>query len=185
MKMIITAAVVGLALSGAQAFAHSNRSTSSMHRTDQAFVTDAARANLAEVELGKVAEARSSNREVKDFAKLMVADHQNALNQLNKVAKDCGITVPTALDPKDHALKSRLANLSGAAFDRMYMKAILTDHRSDVAEFRVEARTATNTEVKRYASDTLPTLKDHLKLAKEIDHSIVARSSRRGATTVS
>jgi putative membrane protein len=94
------------------------------------------------------------------------------------------IKVPTILTAKDRALKDRLDNLSGEAFDRAYMNAMVRDHRSDVAEFRTETENAKVAEVRQYASHTLPTLEDHLKLAREIDHSVAAKSETpRGKTS--
>ena len=63
--------------------------------------------------------------------------------------------MPSALDSKDQALKDRLEKLSGHAFDRAYMQAMITDHRQDVAEFRAESKTAKAADVKQYASSTL------------------------------
>jgi putative membrane protein len=185
MKHATVAGLVVLAMTATPAFARSStkRSASTKPITDQAFVISASNANMAEVELGTLAEAKTSNSEVRDFAKLMVADHQKALDDLKPVAKDQNITLPTRLDARDQALKDRLDKLSGHAFDRAYMNAMVRDHRSDVVEFRTEAEHAKIAEVKQYASHTLPTLEDHLKLAREIDHSVAAKSEQPGGKT--
>ena len=59
----------------------------------------------------------------------MVDDHGKANDELKSLAQNKNITLPTDLDAKDKALHDRLAKLSGAAFDRAYMQAMLTDHR--------------------------------------------------------
>jgi putative membrane protein len=53
------------------------------------------------------------------------------------------------------------------------MRAVIRDHRQDVTEFRAESKNAKAADIKPYASATLPTLKDHLKLAQSTDKSIV------------
>ena len=82
MKATILIGGFVLAMAAAPAFASgSGQTAAARHLTDQEFVMNAAKANLAEVELGRIAEIRTSNSEVKDFAKLMVADHQKALDE--------------------------------------------------------------------------------------------------------
>ena len=46
------------------------------------------------------------------------------------------------------------------------MQAMLADHRKDVNEFRMEARSGKDADVKGWAAKTLPTLEDHLKVAQ-------------------
>ena len=92
--------------------------------------------------------------------------NQKALDSLKAVATTEKITLPTSLDGKDQALKDRLDKLSGKAFDQAYMSAMVKDHRADVAEFRAETKHAKSSEVRQYASTTLPTLEDHFKLAE-------------------
>jgi putative membrane protein len=184
MKHAIVAGLVVLAMTATPALAHSwKRSASTKQITDQEFVTNAVNANMAEVELGKLAERKTSNGEVRDFAKLMVADHQQALDDLKPIAKNQNVNIPTILAAKNQALRDRLDNLSGEAFDRAYMNAMVSDHRSDVAEFRTEAENAKVAEIRQYASHTLSTLEDHLKLAREIDHSVAAKAEPRGGKT--
>jgi putative membrane protein len=182
MRNAIIAAVVVLAMSVAPAFAlGKKRNTTTKQMSDREFVTDAARANMTEVELGKLAETRASADQVKTFAKRMVDDHQKALDTLKTVAKNEKITLPAALDSKDQAVKDRLEKLSGSAFDRAYMRAMIKDHRQDVAEFRTESTKAKFADVKQYASGTLPTLEDHLKLAQSTDRSLVGTSGKRSS----
>jgi putative membrane protein len=45
---------------------------------------------------------------------------------------------------------------------------MVTDHTQDVTEFRTASKTAKDPDVKNFASQTLPTLEEHLKQAKDI-----------------
>jgi putative membrane protein len=182
MRNAIIAGVVVLAMSVAPAFAGGKKRDTTMKPvSDQEFVMDAARANMAEVEIGKLAETRASSEQVKTFAKRMVADHQKALDSLKMVATNDKIPLPSTLDPKAQELKNRLEKLSGNAFDRAYMSAMIKDHRQDVAEFRAKSKNAKAADVKQYASNTLPTLEDHLKLAQTTDRSVVGTSGKPGS----
>jgi putative membrane protein len=48
------------------------------------------------------------------------------------------------------------------------MDMMVSDHEKDVKEFQNASKNAKDMDVKSFASDTLPTLEDHLKMAKEI-----------------
>jgi putative membrane protein len=182
MKSAVVAGVVVLAMSVTPVFARGRKqNTTTKQMSDQEFVMSAAHGNMAEIELGKLAETRASSDQVKTFAKRMVDDHQKALDGLKAVAKNEKITLPSAIDAKDQALKDRLQKLSGTVFDREYMSAMVRDHRQDVAEFRAESTTAQFADVKQYASSTLPTLEDHLKLARSTDKAVVGTSGRPGS----
>ena len=73
---------------------------------------------------------------------------------------------------EEKALDDRLSKLSGAAFDRAYMKAMVDDHVKDVSEFKKEAKSGTDPEVKAWAAKTLPTLEEHLKMAREANGAV-------------
>ncbi|MFZ3214548.1 MAG: DUF4142 domain-containing protein [Candidatus Acidiferrales bacterium] len=81
------------------------------------------------------------------------------------------------------ATYDRLAKLSGEAFDRAYARDMVRDHRSDVATFRYEANDGKDTAIKNFASQTLPTLETHLKLAHEMYHSVSAQSGNQSSHT--
>lgn len=179
MRNITIASIAILAMSAAPAFARgAEQATATNQISDQEFVMNAARANMAEIELGKLAETRGLSEQVKMFGKRMVDDHQKALDKLKTVATNDKIILPITLDQKDQALKERLEKLSGSAFDRAYMSAMVEDHRQDVAEFRSESLNAKAADVRQYASSTLPTLEDHLKLAQTTDKSVVGTSGK-------
>jgi putative membrane protein len=76
------------------------------------------------------------------------------------------ITLPTSPDAKDQATNDRLSKLTGAAFDRAYMRDMVADHKKDVADFQKEAMTGADPDVKTWASNILPTLQGHLQMAQ-------------------
>jgi putative membrane protein len=163
---MVTAAA---AQSSNEKMASANSGTSAkLAPADRQFIKKAAEGGLAEVELGKLATEKAESPEVKQFGQRMVDDHTKANDQLKQVASEKGVAVPEKLSAKDAATKARLEKLSGKAFDRAYMRDMVTDHTKDVSEFRMESKNAKDPDVKNFASQTLPTLQDHLKEAKSI-----------------
>jgi putative membrane protein len=172
-------------MAAAPAFAQTTQSTAkpkAARVADQSFVMNAARGGMAEVELGKLAEDKGESQEVKDFGKRMVDDHGKANDELKSIAQNKNITLPSDLSAKDKKLRDRLTKLSGAAFDRAYMQAMVGDHRVDINEFRQESKTGKDADVKAFASKTLPTLEDHLKMAQTTDKAVVGTSGARSTT---
>jgi putative membrane protein len=138
------------------------------------FAREAALGNMAEVRLGKVAQANAASDQVKQFAARMIADHSKADEQLRAVTTKKQIALPTDLDGVHRALLDKLSALKATAFDIAYMDAMLDDHTKTVAMFRQEADRGNDAELKAYAASALPTLEAHLKMAKQIDDSVKA-----------
>ena len=141
----------------------SSKSGSNLSLGDKKFVRDAAQGGMAEVELGKLATEKASSDDVKKFGQRMVDDHSKAGDQLKQVASSEGVQLPQGLSAKD-----KLSKLSSEQFDKAYMADMVKDHTQDVADFQRESRSGSDPAVKDFASQTLPTLQDHLKQAKEI-----------------
>lgn len=138
---------------------------------DKKFVKDAAMGGMTEVELGKLAAQKASRDDVKQFGQKMVDDHTKANDQLKQIASKENIPVPDALDSKHQARIDKLSKLSGAAFDKAYIKDQLKDHQTDVKEFSAEAQSGMDPNVKTFASNTLPTLQEHLEMVKNLNKS--------------
>jgi putative membrane protein len=154
-------------------------SVASSGSEDIEFVLDAAKGGMAEVELGKLAADRAQNDEVKKFAQRMVDDHTKANDQLKQIAESKGIKLPSEVEPKEKMLMQRLEKLNGTAFDRAYMNAMVNDHVKDVNEFKREANSGRDSQVKSFASSTLPTLEEHLQHAKQARTTTTASAAKK------
>jgi len=144
--------------------------------SDRKFVLEAAMGGMAEVELGRLATQKGTSDAIKTFGQKMVDDHSAANSELTTLASAKGITLPTSLDPKHKAVMNRLARLSGAAFDRAYARDMLNDHIQDVAAFKRESRMARDADVKAFAGSKLPTLEEHLSMARELNNMKTAKT---------
>ena len=172
---------------GAQS-THTKSSTaaSGVAAADQAFAKAAAMGGMAEVDLGKLAAGNGSSADVKQFGQRMVDDHGKGNDELKSWAAQKGVTLPAALNAKHKAEHARLEKMTGSAFDRAYMAAMVADHNQDVAEFQRESKAAKDADLKAWAAKTLPTLQDHQKSAKEINakvHGSAAKAPAAKKTT--
>jgi putative membrane protein len=155
-----------LLVSGALAQDQSAGTANRMTASDSTFATKAAEGGLAEVQLGNLAKDHAESADVKSFGERMVTDHTKANEELTKIASGKGITLPTSMNSKDQALYDRLSKLNGAAFDRAYIQDMVSDHKTDVNEFKREADKGTDSDLKAFAAKTLPTLQEHLTMAE-------------------
>lgn len=132
------------------------------------FMRDAAQGGMAEVKMGELAGSKAQNAEVKQFGQRMVTDHSKANDELKAVAAKKSVTLPTEVNAKQMEDMSKLQKLSGAEFDKEYVKMMVEDHEKDVADFQKQAETGTDADAKAFAAKTLPTLKEHLQMIKAI-----------------
>jgi len=142
--------------------------SSAMTPDDKEFVTKAGMAGLAEVQMGNLALSNATSAGVKAFAQRMVTDHSKANAELAQFATAKGLALATELEGDPEAARRHLMSLSGAEFDKAYMKHMVEDHEKAVADFEKASMFATDADLKAWAGKTLPTLKEHLVLAKTV-----------------
>jgi putative membrane protein len=146
--------------------------TSKLSAGDTKFMKTAAMGGMEEVELGQLAAQKASSPEVKNFGQHMVDDHSKANDQLKQLAAQKGVTLPASISTMQKHDMAKLAKLSGAAFDSAYVSMMVKDHKKDVADFQKESKSGKDSDVKSWASTTLPTLEDHLKMVQGISSSM-------------
>ena len=159
--------------------------TNTLSNADKSFLEEAAVANIAEVELGRMAADRSTNPSVKRFAQMMVDDHTMAGDKLKRIASNHNVPLPTALDDKHRELHDKLATLKGAEFDREYINAMVDGHEDvlDTLGSRVDranpqavvAEQSDNLvtmDINRWAAESYPVVQRHLESAKELNETL-------------
>src|SRR3954451_4091116 len=154
MKRICLASVAMVAMLGAGCGRHNdtaakNDTVGTAGRADAVssgdgdFVQDVAKANMAEVDLSKLALQHASSPDVKTFAQTVVADNTAAGEQLKGVAVQNAIEAPTTMDESHQRLHDNLAGKQGLDFDKDYVDAMVDDHQKfvDSLESRIDRDT--------------------------------------------
>jgi putative membrane protein len=155
--------LITLCFAGA-ASAETGRSSSA----DTDFVRKASSGNLTEIALGKLAADQASSDDVKKYAARMVADHTQANEKLSKLAGSKGIQIATAPDVAQQQDIDRLKSLDGAAFDRAYSDLMVRSHKLTAGLYELEASKGEDVEIRAFARDTMPVLREHEKLADSL-----------------
>jgi len=134
-----------------------------------AFVQNAAIGGMTEVELSRVALARSKDAGVREFAQRMVTDHGKANEELMALAKAKGLALPTKLDSTHQAAVDGLRQSPDAGFDKIYIDHMSKDHEEAVNLFKTAAaETTMDAEIRAFANKTLPTLEQHRDMVKKL-----------------
>ena len=113
----------------------------------------------------------------------MVQEHTPVNTQLQQLAIQKGVTLPTSTGEQNQQVKQRLSNLFGTKFDRKYMNHMVQDHEKDVYSFQREAQQGQDPDVKAFAAQTVPILQEHLQLARAIVNSNASASNSTAAPT--
>ena len=172
MKRIHTAAAVALFSAAFVASAQTGGPT------DPQIAAIVVTANQVDIDAGKLAQTKSKNKEVQDFAKLMVTDHTG----VNKAATD--LVTKLKVKPEDNptakSLKSggdqnmqKLKGLSGAAFDKAYVAHEVDYHQAVIdAMDKTLIPSASNAELKALLVKVRPAFVAHLDHAKHLQTTV-------------
>ena len=139
-------------------------------KADSKAIMDMAMANMAEVEMGKMAQSKGTSEEVKAFGQQMIDDHGKALSEVQALAQAKGVTLPTALDAKHRKEADALNAMSGSAFDKAYMqRAGVRDHQTVHGKLTKIESTARDPDVKAMATKMKPVVQQHLNSARQMN----------------
>jgi putative membrane protein len=135
---------------------------------DASFYKKAAEGGMFEVDAGKLAQDKGESQGVKDFGAMMVKDHSAGNDKLKSIAASKGVDLPSSSSIGQMATKAKLDVLSGATFDKSYIKSQVKAHRETIGLFRKEAASGQDADAKAFAAATLPTLREHMKAINKL-----------------
>jgi putative membrane protein len=136
------------------------------------FFETAGSAGKFEVEAGKLAQQLGTSPEVKAFGEKMVADHEKAAKELEKIADDKGVKLPAQLLKRHQKMLDDLKDEKpGKEFDNTFRRYMIASHKEAVSLFDESARKSADQDIKAFAARTLPTLQHHGSMAERLPKS--------------
>lgn len=167
--------VSAIVVAGLLWFPFSNASAQSVN--DAQIASIVVTANQVDIDAGKLAKSRSTNKEVKAFAELMITDHTG----VNKSATDLvtKLKVSPQDNPTSQSLKAggdknlaHLKTLKGAAFDKAYVDHEVAYHQQVIdALDKTLIPGAINDELKALLVKVRPAFVAHLEHARHLQAS--------------
>ena len=133
---------------------------------DSEFLVDQAEINLAEIEIGKLAQTKGTNPEVKKFGKMLVDEHTKAASEVSALAKTKNFSLPTSLTEEGQDEYNKLNEKSGTDFDKKFADMMISGHEKAIDKLRKAADDATDADIKLWATNNIAGLTAHLEHAK-------------------
>jgi putative membrane protein len=123
-----------------------------------------------EVNAAQVARSKSQNHDVQRFAQMMVRDYSSADSELSSILKQSAFsfTPPANLDNEHAAMVHELQSSPLVDFDRRYMQLQIAAHESALRLQNDYARAGRDQPLRKFALGTVPKIKMHLELARQI-----------------
>lgn len=134
---------------------------------DADFVWEAGIAALMEIELGKVAAEKGHSEEVRKFGQSVVKGHERVRTTLEAIAAEHNLKFPKELDSKRKARIDEIAKLSGADFDRAYLRHLVSYYERGLGRFDFEANNGSIPELAAWAGRVAPRIRHQMRAAKE------------------
>jgi putative membrane protein len=160
------------ALVGGALFAQDPRVGTPLSEQDRAFIRDAAKANQDEIDLGRLAQQKSSNPQVKSYGQTLVNDHTKGLKELENVAAKKGVSVEPSPGATARSEYQLLEGMSGAMFDRSFVSQMEQDHEKAISMFEQALKDTQDPDLRNYINSTLPVLRKHLTEARDIERNL-------------
>jgi putative membrane protein len=142
-------------------------------------------ANDAEIDLGKLAQSKTKNQQVKSFAKQMETDHTAVNKNATDLAGKLHLTpenndTSNGLESGAKTMRESLEKMDGAAFDKAYVDNEVTYHEGLLATIDNTLLPATqDPELKQLLTDTRPAVVAHLDHARKLQTQLGSSSSAK------
>jgi len=157
-----------------------SQTSGQINEIDRAFMTTAAEAGIANIQLGQLALQRATSPQVKQFAQAEINEQQGVAAQLGQIAPRAGVTLPTTPGSKYQAAYRNLSRLSGQQFDQAYMsEGGVNAHLENAATFQREAAFGQNPDLIRVANNGLPVINQHFTTASSLTNYRFAQVPQR------
>jgi putative membrane protein len=148
-----------------------------MRPSTEDFIQKTATGNRFEIDSSRLAVDKAHSPKIRDFARQMISDHRKAgedfTDTLTKDRKDKDKPVPN--DEPNADQKKALDALNNAPekeFDKTYVDTQVKAHDDTVSLFEDYAKNGDDQALKDFAQRTLPTLKNHQKMVKDLQSSM-------------
>lgn len=137
-------------------------------KADAEFIRNVDASHFLQVRLGRLAQEKGRDAEIKRFGKKMEEDHNAFQREWSNMASRNGMKFKSGMGPEHRADLEQLEKTSGQKFDRAYMTLMIQSHNGYVNYWRKEGRAARSAPVRQLVNAGLPTLEGHLDMAKRI-----------------
>jgi putative membrane protein len=136
--------------------------------------------NLAQEQMGQLAQQKSQSDDVKQFGEKMAQIHEQLTDQIMPEAKKLGVDEPKQPSKKDRQEIEKMQSLSGSDFDAAFIRAMMKDQQDDLKGFKNEAESSHDPNMQQLARMDEPVLSQHLQVLQQLaqTHNVSAESQK-------
>jgi putative membrane protein len=165
---------LALAIMGMFACLQSCKDDDDYQMDDQDFVTQASSSNNFEIAAGTLATSKSQNVLVQQFGTHMIQEHSRVGEDMRALAGPKDLNVPEDLQPKEQTNLNTLTARSGEDFDASFVDMMVISHQETIDLFeRASSKTGTRDgDLRNFAADRLPALREHLQQAQALQKTL-------------
>ena len=146
-----------------------------MQPVDEAFALFAASSGLAEVEGARLVLKSSRSAEVRSFAEMMAREHGRSADELRKIVAPRGLALPPGPTGRHLDMVTKLSGVRAQDLDDAFVRRFGVDaHKEAIALFERHVVEGKDPQLKRYAEQTLASLREHLAAAQKLLHASTA-----------
>ncbi|MFL6056355.1 MAG: DUF4142 domain-containing protein [Actinoallomurus sp.] len=138
---------------------------------DRSWLTEIHQVNLAEVEVGNLAEKKGATSTVRSAGRRLAHDHSHLDDKTTSVARQVGVSLPGAVAPADAKVADRLKTESGKTFDQDFLAAMVSGHEKAIADTKTQISQGSSPQVVALAKEALPHLREHLAMLRKAQSS--------------
>src|SRR5688572_10334373 len=135
---------------------------------EQDWIKHAMSGNQFEIQLGQLVSQKAQDPQAKQFAQRLVQDHQKAADQLRQVAQQMNVQASDDLMPAHQAKLQEFQQKDAKQLELALIFDQVGHHTKDVLEYQFVAQNAQNPQLKQFAQQTVPHLRQHLQMAMSI-----------------
>jgi putative membrane protein len=136
---------------------------------DKEFLMNAEKSEIRQKALAETALAKSTNADIRAFANQVASERSRDLEKLRAVMKIKDFAQPATEEELELEAMNRLHRLTGTALDHEFISLITAEQQQSIGAFDRAAETATDPDVRKYASEVLPTLRKDFDTAVALE----------------
>jgi len=142
-----------------------------MHN-DALFIAEAGSIAMLQLQLSQAAAEKAVSPEIKELAQRMQTDHQQLLTEIQQLSEKSMFVLPQELGNAHQDIYKEVNEQAGIGFDLTYVREVNDLHELAFQRYSDMADNGVNMEVKMFASQQLPRIREHIELTEKISEQI-------------
>lgn len=139
---------------------------------DKQFILEASDDALFQVNAGQVAASRTMQDSIQEYGEEMTTDHTEVGKELQTLATARKVQLPTTLSDERQQQLDSLSVQTGMSLDTLYLNQMVAIQERVVRLMEIEGASGKDTELKQWASDRLPVVRQFEERAKALRDSL-------------